>query len=224
MAMNLVKSFEFFDPGICRDQIHIIGCGAVGSTLAEIITRLGIENITLYDFDVVEEKNIANQMFRRIDIGKTKTQALKEMLCEINPDLEHTIKIVDGYNGQQLSGYVFMAVDSVDVRREIFTKNKFNMKIKAMFDFRMGLTDAEHYAASWQDLKQKDNLWNSMQFSQEEADAAAPQSACNQLLSVAPTIRTICSFGVANFMNFVQKRTLKKSIRLDAFDFVVDAF
>ena len=39
--MNLNKHREFFDPEQFDDAIHIIGCGAVGSTIAEQLARLG---------------------------------------------------------------------------------------------------------------------------------------------------------------------------------------
>ena len=92
--MDLVKSYDFFKPETCGDRIHIIGCGAVGSTVAENLVRFGLTNITLYDFDTVEAHNIANQMFRTIDIGKPKTQALAEILTEINPAMEPKMPIV----------------------------------------------------------------------------------------------------------------------------------
>ena len=223
--MDLTKHFEFFNPETCKDKLHIIGCGAIGSTVAENLVRLGLTNIVLYDFDHVEDKNIANQIYRKIDLGKPKVEALKDVLTEINPDIKSTITLVpEGYTGQQLDGYVFMAVDNIDVRREIVDKNKLNLKIKAVFDYRMGLTDAEHYAAKWSNVKQKVDLRNTMNFTQEEADAAMPMSACNQTLSVAPTIRAIVALGVANFMNLIQKQNLKKCIFIDAFSFDVDAF
>lgn len=223
--MDLTKHFEFFNPDTCKEKLHIIGCGAIGSTIAENLVRLGLTNIVLYDFDFVEDKNIANQLYRKIDLGKPKVEALKEILVDINPEIKNTIELVsEGYTGQLLDGYVFMAVDSIDIRREIVDKNKLNLRIKAVFDYRMGLTDAEHYAAKWNNVKQKNDLRNTMNFTQEEADAATPMSACNQMLSVAPTIRTIVAFGVANFMNLVQKKSLKKCIFIDAFGFEVDAF
>ena len=61
--MDLSKSYEFFKPEMCEERIHIIGCGSVGSTVAENIARFGLTKITLYDFDYVEQHNIANQMF-----------------------------------------------------------------------------------------------------------------------------------------------------------------
>ena len=63
-----------------------------------------------------------------------------------------------------------------------------------------------------------------MNFSHDEAKEETPVSACNVTLSVAPTVRIICAYGVANFMNFWNGKPLKKLILADAFGFVLDAF
>lgn len=223
--MNLAKSYEFFKPEMCRERLHIIGCGSVGSTVAENLARFGLTKLTLYDFDKVEPHNIVNQMFSTEDIGKPKTQATAEMLLKINPEMEKDLRTVEkGYVGQRLSGYVFLCVDSIDLRREIATVNRDNGHIKAMFDFRTRLTDAQHYAADWSDMRMVESFLNSMEFTHEEAKEATPVSACNVTLSVAPTVRSIVSAGVANFTNFVKGDGIKKLILLDAFNFTVDAF
>ena len=67
--MNLSKSIEFFNPTKVKERVHIIGCGAAGSTIAELLARAGLSKVTLYDFDKVEPHNIANQMFKDSDIG-----------------------------------------------------------------------------------------------------------------------------------------------------------
>lgn len=156
--MDLAKSYDFFKPEMCRERIHILGCGATGSTVAENLVRFGLTNLTLYDFDTVEPHNIANQMFRSIDIGKPKVEALSAMLIDINPALKETLKLEPtGWHGQRLSGYVFLCVDDIDLRRKIATENRGNTYIKAMFDFRIRLEDAQHYAADWSNPKMVDN-------------------------------------------------------------------
>lgn len=223
--MNLSKSYEFFQPEMLRSRVHIIGCGSIGSTLAENLVRFGITNITLYDFDHVEPHNIANQMFRSTDIGKTKVEALAGLLAEINPDCKDTLRLVPGgWKGQRLSGYVFLCVDNIDLRREIAEKCKGNSYVEAMFDFRMRLTDAQHYAADWHDPGMVENFLRSMAFSHEEAKAETPVSACNITLSVCPTVRMIVACGVSNFINFVKGDGIKKYIQIDAFRYVLDAF
>lgn len=223
--MDLSKSYEYFQPEKNTSRIHIIGCGSVGSTVAENLARAGVENFTLWDFDVVEPHNLANQMFRKKDIGRKKTDALLDMLCEINEDIADKAEIKDeGWTGQRLSGFVFLCVDNIDLRREIVEKHFDNPYIKAMFDFRTRLEDAQHYAADWSNYKMKKNFLNSMQFSHDEAKEETPVSACNVTLSVAPTVRIICAYGVANFMNFWNGKPIKKLILADAFNFQLDAF
>lgn len=225
MPMDLSKSYEFFRPDMLDARVHIIGCGAIGSTVAENLARFGITKITLYDFDKVEPKNIANQMFRHQDIGKLKVEAVASMLHEINPGCLDDVKLVrDGWTGQRLSGYVFLCVDNIDLRREIATACMENTFVKGMFDFRMRLTDAQHYAADWKDRKMVEDFINSMGFSHEEAQEETPVSACNITLSVVPTVRAIVAFGVSNFINFVKGETLRKMILLDAFSFALDCF
>lgn len=223
--MNLNKSYDFFQPEMCRERIHIIGCGAIGSTVAENLVRFGLTKISLYDFDTVEPHNIANQMFRQIDIGKSKVSALSEILCEINPDVKKGLKLYEkGYTGQNLSGYVFLCVDSIELRKEIAEANKTNPFIKGMFDFRMRLTDAQHFAADWKNQKLVTNFLNTMCFTDEEAKSTTPVSACNMTLSVATTVRMIVASGVSNFINFVKGDGIKKQILIDSFGHMIEAF
>jgi len=222
--MDLSKSYEFFKPDMLESRVHIIGCGAIGSTVAENLVRFGITKITLYDFDTVEAHNIANQMFRHTDIGKLKIDALAEYLTEINPECAADLKLVkEGWTGQRLSGYVFLCVDNIDLRRESAPACKDNPFVKGMFDFRMRLTDAQHYAADWSDQKMVETFIKSMAFSHDEAKEATPVSACNITLSVVPTVREVVALGVSNFINFVKGGPLKKMILIDAFAFDVVA-
>lgn len=223
--MNLVKSQEYFNP-LNVARCHVIGCGSVGSTVAELLIRLGLTKISLYDFDTVSAHNLANQMFTNADIKRPKVEAVRDMLLAINPEAENDIEIYkEGWTAKtRLSGYVFLCVDNIDLRRQIATMHRPNMAIKAMFDFRTRLEDAQHYAADWKDAKMVENFIKSMDFTHEEAQESTPMTACHVEMGVAPTVRVICSYGVANFMNFVRTNALKKIITADAFKFETDAY
>ena len=217
--MDLTKSIEYFDPVNVRGKCHIIGCGSVGSTIAENLARLGVTNFVLYDFDIVEPHNLANQMFVQTDVKKPKVEAVKKIICDINPEAESTIEVFgDGYTDQRLNGYVFLAVDNIDLRREICEKNRMNKAIKAVFDFRTRLEDAQHYAADWGDMAQIDNLIKSMAFSHDEAHEATPVTACGTELGVAPTVRVVCALGVTNFMNLIRGKKLHKIVVCNPFE------
>ena len=163
MAMDLSKSYEYFQPEKVDARINIVGCGSVGATLAENLVRLGITNLALWDMDVVNPHNLANQIFRQQDIGRPKVEALADILFEINPEIKDDLKLYGkGWSGQQLSGYVFLCVDNIELRRQIVEKHFDNPYVKAMLDFRTLLESAQHYAADWSDYKMKKDLLNSM--------------------------------------------------------------
>lgn len=223
--MDLSKSREFFEPADIKGKVHIIGCGSVGSTLAENLARCGVTDMVLYDFDKVEPKNIVNQMFYQRQVGMNKVDALKEILCEINPECAETVKTKpEGWQGKLLTGYVFLCVDSIEVRKDFVKKHFNSTMVKAVFDFRTELESAQHYAADWLSAKAKENLLNSMDFTSEEAEKDTPVSACGVTLGVATTVRLVCALGVDNFINFVKGNGLKSLILIDGFNFVLDAF
>ena len=223
--MDLSKSYEFFQPEKNDARIHIIGCGSVGSTIAENLARCGVTKMTLWDFDRVEPHNICNQMFRQQDVGKLKVEALKDILTDINPDIVDELELKpDGWQGKLLSGYIFLAVDSIELRRKFVEQHMDSPYVKAVFDFRTLLESAQHYAADWEDYKMKQDLLKSMQFSHEEAKVETPVSACGVTLGVATTVRLVCALGVDNYINFVKGKGIKKLILIDGFAFDLLAF
>lgn len=215
--MNLTKSYEYFQPNN-DDRIHIIGCGSVGSTIAENLARCGITKMTFWDFDTVESHNIVNQMFTSEQIGMPKVEALKQIICAINPEAEENIQLKpDGWHGKTLSGYIFLAVDSIDIRKQIVEKHFNNLNVKAVFDVRTLLESAQHYAADWSDINMRNALLKSMQFTHEEAAEETPVSACGVTLGVATTVRLISALAVNNYINFVKGQGIWKFVNFDGF-------
>lgn len=219
--MDLSKSYEFFDPAK-SPEVHVIGCGAIGSTIAVQLARLGVTNIHLWDMDIVESTNIANQQFFDEHVGVEKTSALGNIMRMINPvglKGNNSLVMHDKYTNEQLKGIVFIAVDKIQVRKDIITNNRYNFNVKGFIDVRMGLTDAQLYSAYNMSQLSVDNLLKSMDFTQEEADKATPVSACGTTLSVIPTVQIISAYAVANYINFsLTDQPTYKMINLDAFN------
>lgn len=68
--------------------VGIAGLGGLGSNIAAALVRSGIGRLVLADFDKVELSNINRQAYFLRDIGRRKTEALAEILREINPFCE----------------------------------------------------------------------------------------------------------------------------------------
>lgn len=223
--IDLSKSYDFFQPEKDNSKVHIIGCGSVGSTIAENLVRCGVKNLVLWDFDNVEPHNIHNQMFRQQDIGKSKVDALKDLLCDINPELKDTAIVKsEGWNDDMLSGYIFLCVDNIELRKQIVEKHFNNTFVKAVFDIRTMLTGAQHYAASWNSYKSKKELLNSMQFSHEEANEETPTSACGITLGIVTTVRLISTMAINNFIKYIKGENIWKFVQIDGFSGILDCF
>ncbi len=223
--MDLSKSYDYFKPETVEERIHIVGCGSVGSTLAENLARVGLTKFTLWDFDEVEPHNIVNQMFTQEHIGKPKVEALREIVLSINPEAAADIQIEPkGWRGKMMSGYIFLAVDNIELRKKIVERHMDSPYVKAVFDFRTLLESGQHYAADWTDSKMKKILLDTMQFTHEEAKQEEPVSACGVVLGVNTTVRLICGMGVNNFLNFVRGQGLWKMVNFDGFHGVLDCF
>ena len=221
--MDLNKSLEFFDPKKVKGRCHIIGCGSIGGNVAELLVRYGVTDIVLWDFDDVEPHNIANQIYTEEDIGQPKVITLHKYLSKINPVCKKSIKTNYKYEGKPLEGFVFMCVDSVEVRNMIVDKNFYNPAVEAVFDFRTTLLEGQCYFADWANIKQKNSLKESLNFTHEEAQANTPVSACGFELSVSPVVKMCSIMGIINFTNYINEKPTKHLILCQPYSYFLEA-
>jgi hypothetical protein len=74
-----------------RDKhVALLGCGAIGSTLAPMLARAGVARLQLYDNSVVTPGVIVRQDFRRYHVGYTKSSAIRVEVLGARPDLDVT--------------------------------------------------------------------------------------------------------------------------------------
>jgi len=68
--------------------VGIAGCGGLGSNCAVALARVGVGKLIIADFDKIEESNLNRQYFFWDQIGKVKSDTLKENIDRINPNVE----------------------------------------------------------------------------------------------------------------------------------------
>lgn len=78
-ATSRFSGAEWFSK-IQEQKILIAGIGGIGSNLAFQIARMAPDTLILYDNDNVESVNMSGQLFSRGDVGRTKTDAMVEMI------------------------------------------------------------------------------------------------------------------------------------------------
>lgn len=97
--------------------VGIAGCGGLGSNIAVALTRSGVGNLILVDYDIIEPSNLNRQYYFQKDIGELKALALANILKEINPDVNLEVHI------QELKPKdVSKIFKNVDILMEAFDK------------------------------------------------------------------------------------------------------
>ncbi|QZY55303.1 sulfur carrier protein ThiS adenylyltransferase ThiF [Crassaminicella profunda] len=96
--------------------VGIAGLGGLGSNIAVSLARLGIGKLILIDFDVVEPSNLNRQQYFTKHIGMKKTEAIKDVLKNINPfvDIESKDLYLDENNIKDCFEDVDIIVEAFD--------------------------------------------------------------------------------------------------------------
>jgi len=77
-------------PNIAEKKIALIGLGAIGSKVAELLAQAGVGKFYLCDNEVLEVGNVARHLGGVCDFGATKSSVVMSRLVRINPYLTFT--------------------------------------------------------------------------------------------------------------------------------------
>lgn len=202
--MDLFDAYRFGDT-----PVHVIGAGATGSWLVLQLAKLGISNITVWDFDEVEEHNIPNQLFGLQHIGMPKVEALAQIVKEYT-GLDIKTKNAKFQQGR-LSGYVFLMVDSMKGRWDIWTGSvKMKSAIKLLIEPRMGLNEARVYNVDPTNVTHQER-YEACWYPDDEAEV----SACGTSQSVITTAMLTASFCARQLVNHFNEVELFNEILID---------
>ncbi len=98
-SKNICAERYFGRGGFCQNlrtkKICIIGLGAVGSSLCEILARGGVNYLDISDGDYVDTGNICRSIYDLSDYDDSKANQLRNKLSLISPFIE--INVIDGF-------------------------------------------------------------------------------------------------------------------------------
>src|SRR5437588_10591992 len=71
-----------------NSKVLLIGTGGLGAPLGLYLAAAGVGRLGLVDFDIVDFTNLQRQVtFGSEDVGKPKTEAARQRLSSLNPDI-----------------------------------------------------------------------------------------------------------------------------------------
>lgn len=88
--------FEDIRDHLGRFRVGIAGAGGLGSNCAVALARSGVGTLVISDFDIVDETNLNRQYYFKDQLGKIKTEALKDNIYRIDPEIKviaHNVKL-----------------------------------------------------------------------------------------------------------------------------------
>lgn len=190
--------------------IHIIGAGATGSWVALALSKMGIQNITIYDFDEVGMHNLPNQMFGLTDIGKNKATSIRNIIRRLTGfNVRAREQKLEG--GEILQGIVFVLTDTMKSRKDIFYKSiKNNPNIKLLIETRMDLRGGRIYILDPKD-KEMCKKYEETLYGDDEAEV----SACGVSQTVLPTAMGITSHAIWKLLAHINEETVYNETIID---------
>ena len=130
------RQLGIIDPERLNVPILVIGAGSVGSFVVMSLAKMGCNDITVFDFDTVEDHNMPNQLYRISDIGKSKVIALKEIVKDFTGIEINAVN--EKFDFKTYKSVTIVAVDSMSLRKDIWDKAKRNININIYIEARMG--------------------------------------------------------------------------------------
>ena len=178
----LTRQLDIIPIEVLGEKITIIGAGAIGSFVALSLAKMGFGDITIFDDDKIEEENMNCQFYRFKDIGKQKVYALQELVVDFTKTLLEAKN--ERYQHGIFPGIVISAVDSMEVRKQIWMNHKMKSPgTRAIIDPRMGAETALLYVMNPMDKADIESYEKTLY-----TDEAAIQERC----TAKSTIYTAC--------------------------------
>jgi molybdopterin/thiamine biosynthesis adenylyltransferase/DNA-binding transcriptional regulator YhcF (GntR family) len=109
-------------------KVMIVGAGALGNEVAKNLALMGVGNLLILDFDVIEAANLSRSvLFRDRDRDRPKAEIAAARLRELNPDIQ--IQYLNGDVRTQVGLGLFRRMDVVisclDNREARLSVNRF---------------------------------------------------------------------------------------------------
>lgn len=103
-----------------KSKITIVGIGALGTIVLDILARSGVGEITIIDGDIIELNNLQRQtLFNEKDIDKPKADVAKQKILQINSEIKiksHSINLNHNNINLLKSDLILDCTDNIQTR------------------------------------------------------------------------------------------------------------
>jgi adenylyltransferase/sulfurtransferase len=186
-------------------RVLVVGCGALGSALAETMVRAGVGSLTVVDRDFVEATNLQRQsLFDEEDatLARPKAVAAEARLRRINSEVavRGLVADVDAARAGRLVGEVDIVLDGTDNFETRYVLN--DVCLRAGVPWVYGACVAAHGAA----LAIRPGKTPCLRCVLGERPAAGAAETCDTAGVVAPIVQVVAGIQAAEALKLLAGR------------------
>jgi len=120
-----------------EESALVIGLGGIGSWVALNLALLGVGTLVLVDPDTIEASNLNRTLYKLSDIGRKKTDAIKDLISERRQDT--IVLAIDDYFYPDMLDkysvdYIFDCTDTLNTRDKLKDLNFQGIYTKSGYD------------------------------------------------------------------------------------------
>lgn len=204
MRISTIRHDDVLPFEVRDTSITVIGAGATGSHLVMSLVELGFCDIKVFDPDIVEPHNLANQAYCANQVGMRKVDALRELVAAklggVPDSMAFCPEAVQA-DYDIFSQVYFLLTDTMESRRELIgaladcsyvIETRMASNYGNVFGFNP-LADEEEWLATL------------------TSDEDAEVSACGTSISVGPTAKITANLAVWHLINYLTKPAHNKA-------------
>ncbi len=222
-----------------RSTVLVLGCGALGTVVADMLARAGVGRLVIVDRDFVELTNLQRQvLFDEADVAAAlpKAEAARRKLARINSRIEVTA-IVDDMNATNFARHaegVDVIVDGLDNFETRYLANDYAVKhgVPYVYGGAVGTTGAafavlphtEHGDAAWERGPGGSKATPCLKCLFEEAPPPGTMPTCDTVGVLGPAVAIVANFEAAEALKILTGNLDRVTRTMLSFDLWSNAF
>jgi molybdopterin-synthase adenylyltransferase len=198
----------------------VLGCGALGTVVADMLARAGVGHLVIVDRDFIETTNLQRQvLFDEQDVADAlpKAEAAKRKIARVNSQV-HVTAIVDDVNATNIEKYAAGAdvlVDGLDNFETRYLVNDYAVKSGSPYVYggAVGTVGAaftilphtEHGTAPWEREPYSGRATPCLRCLFEQAPPPGMTPTCDTVGVLGPAASIVANFEVAETLKILTR-------------------
>lgn len=184
MPQHLIRQWDVVPQKILFEEVWLVGLGGIGSWVGLALSKMGFDELVLYDFDNVAIENAGTQLYGATHVNKFKVDSFIEIASLLSVGEKRRFTPRTKWTSAFMhEGVALLMVDTMEMRAQFFKEQTkycagtYSWCSRWLFDARMSAEEAHLYIIDLERKEDRDfyakTLYTDAQAAQEPCTARA---------------------------------------------------